>query len=189
MIQERAIDNNNYPKIHAFITFFYTTFVNLKSGSVSYGRVRKWTKKIDIFDNDVILIPNHLKDHWTLTVVDFRYRRISYFDSMADGLINTSKGSWHMKNIPEYLHFEHQDKRNSPPPGEWIIGDPGIDGEEGSVGIPQQSNGSDCGVFVCQFAEYIARDAPLNFDPSQMPFIRKRMMHEICNGTLIDHVS
>ena len=29
--------------------------------------------------------------------------------------------------------------------------------------IPQQMNGSDCGMFACKFAEYITREAEINF--------------------------
>ena len=29
--------------------------------------------------------------------------------------------------------------------------------------IPQQMNGSDCGMFACKFAEYITREADINF--------------------------
>lgn len=29
--------------------------------------------------------------------------------------------------------------------------------------IPQQNNGSDCGVFVCKFADFISRDKPIIF--------------------------
>ena len=29
--------------------------------------------------------------------------------------------------------------------------------------IPQQMNGSDCGVFSCKYAEYLSRDAPFTF--------------------------
>ena len=29
--------------------------------------------------------------------------------------------------------------------------------------IPQQMNGSDCGMFACKFAEYITRDARITF--------------------------
>lgn len=31
--------------------------------------------------------------------------------------------------------------------------------------IPQQSNGNDCGVFVCKFADFISRDKPIIFTP------------------------
>lgn len=29
--------------------------------------------------------------------------------------------------------------------------------------IPQQLNGSDCGVFICKYADYISRDKPMTF--------------------------
>lgn len=29
--------------------------------------------------------------------------------------------------------------------------------------IPQQMNGSDCGMFACKYAEYITREAPITF--------------------------
>lgn len=29
--------------------------------------------------------------------------------------------------------------------------------------VPQQMNGSDCGVFTCKYAEYLSRDAPFTF--------------------------
>lgn len=29
--------------------------------------------------------------------------------------------------------------------------------------IPQQMNGSDCGMFTCKYAEYITKDKPITF--------------------------
>ena len=45
--------------------------------------------------------------------------------------------------------------------------------------IPQQMNGSDCGMFACKFAEYVTRRAPFNFSQDHMPYFRRRMIHEI----------
>ena len=45
--------------------------------------------------------------------------------------------------------------------------------------IPQQMNGSDCGMFTCKFAEYITRRAPINFSQEHMPYFRRRMIYEI----------
>jgi len=37
--------------------------------------------------------------------------------------------------------------------------------------IPQQMNGSDCGMFACKFAEYVTRDARITFSQvSDVPF-------------------
>lgn len=51
--------------------------------------------------------------------------------------------------------------------------------------MPQQNNGSDCGVFACQFASYTARNAPFDFGPDDMPYFRRRMVYEILTVGLI----
>ena len=51
--------------------------------------------------------------------------------------------------------------------------------------VPQQTNGVDCGVFVCVFAEYCSRMADLKFDQSHMPHFRRRMVFEIVENKLL----
>ena len=46
-------------------------------------------------------------------------------------------------------------------------------------------NGSDCGMFTCQFAEYISRRARFTFSQNDMPYFRKRMIAEIVNNDII----
>jgi sentrin-specific protease 1 len=38
--------------------------------------------------------------------------------------------------------------------------------------IPHQTNGWDCGVFMCQFAAATARNVSINFSPADMPYMR-----------------
>ena len=52
--------------------------------------------------------------------------------------------------------------------------------------IPQQMNGSDCGMFTCIFAEYLSRRARFTFSQSNMPYFRKRMVYEICKNQLVN---
>lgn len=47
--------------------------------------------------------------------------------------------------------------------------------------IPKQDNFYDCGVFMCTFAKYIARNAPLTFSVADIPGIRQTMMEEVVN--------
>ena len=61
MIVERS--KNSGPKVHAFNTFFYPKL--MKTGHAS---VRRWTKKVDLFAMDIVLIPVHLGMHWCLAV-------------------------------------------------------------------------------------------------------------------------
>lgn len=97
----------NLPTVNAFNTFFYPKL--RKSG---YCAVRRWTKKMDIFSKDILLVPVHLGVHWCLSVslcylkdsswiycwgfstniyvfqcifqvVDFRKKSVMYYDSMG----------------------------------------------------------------------------------------------------------
>ncbi|PIK44981.1 putative sentrin-specific protease 1 [Apostichopus japonicus] len=145
MLAERSDNNENLPKVHTFNTFFYPKL--MKDG---YTSLRRWTKRVDVFSKDLLLVPVHLGVHWCLAVIDFRKKLITYYDSMNginDKCLNALK---------EYLTSEHEDKKKSPYD---------VSGWEliHAKNIPLQLNGSDCGVFACKFAEYLTRDAPISF--------------------------
>ena len=59
------------------------------------------------------------------------------------------------------------------------------DWEIGQEDVPQQDNGSDCGVFVCQFFECESRNAPFYFTAADMPQLRKVMKYEIITQDLL----
>jgi sentrin-specific protease 1 len=68
-------------KVHYFSSFFWEKYS--KSGYVG-GRLARWTKKIDIFSFDVIIIPiNHGNAHWTSAAINFAKKRIEAYDSMG----------------------------------------------------------------------------------------------------------
>jgi len=48
-----------------------------------------------------------------------------------------------------------------------------------------QSNGSDCGIFCLQFAEYLSRDQEFDFSQEHMQYFRKRMMYETLSKHLL----
>jgi len=54
---------DNMPKVYCFNTFFYP---KLMSGG--HQSVRRWTKQVDLFSFDYILVPVHLGMHWCLAV-------------------------------------------------------------------------------------------------------------------------
>lgn len=159
--------NDNYPNVYAFNTFFYPKL--LKTG---YSSVRRWTKKVNLFSHDLLLIPVHLGMHWCLATVDFRTKCVRYFDSML------SDNNKCLEALLKYLEDEHQDKKSSPfDKTGWIA--------ENVKDIPQQMNGSDCGMFACMFAEYLSRDADITFDQQHMPYFRRKMVYEIVTGNLL----
>lgn len=62
LLVERSKDPN-LPSVNTFNTFFYP-----KLRSSGYSAVRRWTKKMDIFSKDILLVPVHLGVHWCLSV-------------------------------------------------------------------------------------------------------------------------
>ena len=134
--------------------------------------------------------------HWCMSTIDFRYKTIKYYDSVGspndlclEYLLLYLEVSFfsHIVNscyklidwlIDWYLQNESLNKNNLK-----------LDSKEWSrtnvKNIPQQMNGSDCGVFSCMFAEHIARNSPITFTQDHMPFFRKKMILEILDKELM----
>ena len=179
MIAARSRTLDNLPSVHVFNTFFYS---KLTSSTSAFHMLRRWTRKVDIFSHDLILIPLHLGMHWTLCCVNCRTKAISYYDSMAGGRVN-EKGEVHQQAILAYLRQEHQDKKGSPLSSDWRICPVGESQDVNrNQRIPQQENGSDCGVFTCRFAEYISRKAPFRFKQVSQDMSESVSWHEAVVG-------
>lgn len=134
--------------------------------------VRRWTKKVDLFSYDLILIPVHLGMHWCLAVIDIENKGVFYYDSMGGNNRDA------VRALLSYLEQEHMDKKKQP------FDTSGFQAEI-VKDIPQQMNGSDCGMFTCKFAEYLSRRAPISFTQEDMPYFRQRMIYEIVSNDLL----
>ncbi|XP_077205312.1 sentrin-specific protease 2 isoform X1 [Paroedura picta] len=157
------------PELYAFSTFFYP-----KLNSEGYNAVRKWTKEVNLFQHDIILVPIHIRLHWGLLVVDMRRKTIKYFDSMGHN------GYRICKRLLQYLQEESKVKRNMDiKVSSWTLYS--MKAHE----IPQQLNSSDCGIFVCKYADFISRDKPITFTQNHMPYYRRRMVWEILHQQLL----
>ncbi|KAM6216317.1 sentrin-specific protease 1 [Rhynchocyon petersi] len=168
MLMERSKEKG-LPSVHAFNTFFFT-----KLKTAGYQAVKRWTKKVDIFSVDILLVPIHLGVHWCLAVVDFRKKNIIYYDSMG-GINNEA-----CKILLQYLKQESFDKKREVfDTSGWQLF------SKKSQEIPQQMNGSDCGMFACKYADCITKDRPINFTQQHMPYFRKRMVWEILHRKLL----
>lgn len=166
LLMERS-QLDGYPTVYAFNTFFYTKLLN--SG---HSALKRWTRKVDIFAYDMLLIPVHMGMHWCLAVIDFRHKKIQYYDSMGgqnDECLNA---------LRTYLQDERMDKKKEEfDMSGWTL--------ETVKNIPHQMNGSDCGMFALKYAEYITRDAKINFTQGHMPYFRRRMVFEILKKQLL----
>jgi Ulp1 family protease len=166
LIIERGTDSK-WPRAYAMNTFFYQKLST--SGPES---LKRWTRKVDVFSYEFICVPIHLGMHWCMAIVNLKERTIKYYDSMGKSnnqCLNALKG---------YLEFEHQDKKNEPySTKDFVL--------ENVQDIPQQMNGSDCGMFSCTFAEFATRKAKFTFQQEDMPYLRKKMVVEILTGQLL----
>ncbi|XP_060518613.1 uncharacterized protein LOC132697273 [Cylas formicarius] len=166
LIIQRGLDPK-WPRAYAFNTFFFPKL--MRDGPQS---LRRWTKKVDLFSYDLVCFPIHLGMHWCMAIVDFRSRTISYYDSMG------SSNDRCLQALRNYLEAEHLDKKKC----EFDTTNFTLINRED---IPQQMNGSDCGMFSCTFAEFITRNAKITFSQEDMPYLRKKMVVEILSGELL----
>ncbi|XP_023321487.1 sentrin-specific protease 1 [Eurytemora carolleeae] len=158
---------DKFCQVYAFSTFFYSTYKDK-----GYSSIRRWTKKTDIFAQDIVFIPVHLGMHWCLATIDLKKKEINYYDSMG------GNNQQCLDLLFKYLKEEHQDKKKSELSTEgWKL--------TLVKGIPQQMNGSDCGMFACKFAEYLSRRARISFTQENMPYFRRRMVYEIVKNNLM----
>lgn len=157
----------DYPSVHAFNTFFFPKLSN--SG---YDSLKRWTKKVDIFSHDYILVPIHRGMHWCMAIIDMNEKVIRYYDSM-DGRFPQCADA-----LLTYLQKESMDKKKQPfDTSGWV--------KEHAEKIPQQNNGSDCGMFACMYAEYVSRNAPISFSQDDMPYFRRKVVYEILKAKLL----
>ncbi|XP_041118710.1 sentrin-specific protease 2-like [Polyodon spathula] len=156
-------------RVYAFSTFFIP---KLRAGG--YQAVRRWTKGMDLFEKDLILVPVHQGVHWCLAVIDFGAKTVKYYDSMGQ------RNEGVCRILLLYLKEEFKSKKSKDlEVSKWTVT------SAKSNEIPQQMNGSDCGVFVCKYADYITRAKPMTFTQRHMPYFRKRMIWEILSQKLL----
>ncbi|XP_051986933.1 sentrin-specific protease 2-like [Xyrauchen texanus] len=169
LVMSRSEQEIGCRKVYSFSTFL---FPKLHGGG--YTSVRRWTKAVDLFIYDIILVPLHLGVHWSLAVVDFKSKSVRSYDSMGqrhDDICNM---------ILLYLKEEFKVKKGRDLDiSKWTVS------SVRPTEIPQQKNGSDCGVFVCKYADYISRGRNLTFRQNHMPYFRKAMIWEILNQKLL----
>ncbi|XP_047117790.1 sentrin-specific protease 1-like isoform X1 [Schistocerca piceifrons] len=158
---------NKYQPVYAFNTFFYP-----RLQSSGYSAVKRWTRKVDVFANDIIIIPVHLGVHWCMAAINFKKKMICYYDSMGGNNDVCLQLLWN------YLGSEKMDKKQQKFDYDgWKT--------ENVKRIPQQMNGSDCGVFSCTYAEFICRNAAFRFSQKDMPYFRRKMVYEILSKELM----
>ena len=129
----------HHDKLYCFNTFFYRKL--FKDFEYNYDNVSTWGKKLDLFDKDIILVPVHRDNHWTLISVVFgKPGTITYYDSMHNnGMADTEA-------MKQYILDEWATRggKKEEQPDLLLRGT--------DMSCPKQDNLIDCGVFLCFFA-------------------------------------
>ena len=66
-ISELPLEKQN--KIHAFSCLFYTKLCEEKEEESAHAVVARWTKNVNLFEKDFVLVPVNMSYHWSLTVI------------------------------------------------------------------------------------------------------------------------
>ncbi|XP_043270475.1 sentrin-specific protease-like [Venturia canescens] len=153
-------------RVYAMSSFFFPR-LHLNG----YEAVRRWTKKINIFKYDKVLVPVHLGNHWCLAIINFENKTIIYYDSFK------GKNPRYLETLLQYLIKEAGQKEEKPIiKEEWHLAT--------KQDIPRQTNGYDCGVFVCMYARNEIFGGEMDFTQNDMPQVRQRMMRELQAGNI-----
>lgn len=151
--------NSGTQQVFGFESYFWPALS--KKG---HQHVRRWTRNINVFSLDKLLVPLHLNtDHWALAVLNFREKRCDYYDSLS-----AKKNRFFQKKIwpvlRDYLEQESKDKQVPFSSDGWTAF---------CAPCPQQQNGCDCGVFTLRFAECVSLNAEWNFSQEDIPQLRR----------------
>ncbi|XP_061946995.1 probable ubiquitin-like-specific protease 2B isoform X2 [Populus nigra] len=173
------IQPDDRQRFHFFNSFFFRKLADLDKGPsnacegrIAFQRVRKWTRKLNIFEKDYIFIPVNYSLHWSLIVIchpgevvhsredeSGNSRKVPCILHM-DSIRGSHKG---LKNlIQSYLYEEWRERHNET-----------VDDTLSkflhlrfvALELPQQENLYDCGLFLLHYVELFLEEAPIDFSP------------------------
>ncbi|KAF5786732.1 putative Ulp1 peptidase [Helianthus annuus] len=166
-------------RVHFFNSFFFRKLADFdenQSRSIdfkeAFQRVRKWTKKVDIFQKDYIFIPVNFRLHWSLIII-CHPGEVAHFtdDEMESSLkvpcilhMDSIKG--HHRGLEpciKYYLWEEWKERNTD--ASEHISTKIQDLRFIRLEVPQQENSYDCGLFMLHYMELFVKQASNNFNP------------------------
>ena len=167
LIKQRNEREESLPDIEVLTVFLY---FKLDTFGLTEGlnQTENWVKD-DLRKKESVLVSIHKRDHWSLVHIDIPAKTVYYLDSIVGSRKSSSAPGMMKKYMEEYYRRKGEEVKFKVKVRE---------------DIPLQRNGVDCGVFVCQYAERIARRAPMSFKQADMPKTRCKMLREIFQGKI-----
>nr|GEU63609.1 probable ubiquitin-like-specific protease 2B isoform X1 [Tanacetum cinerariifolium] len=166
-------------RVHFFNSFFFRKLADFdenRSQSIdakgAFQRVRKWTKKLNIFQMDYIFIPVNFRLHWSLIVICHPGEVVNFADDESESSLkvpcilhlDSIKGSHRGLEycIRCYLWEEWKERNNDTAEDRFtkfknlrFL----------RVEAPQQQNSYDCALFMLHYMELFVKQAPIYFSP------------------------
>jgi uncharacterized protein YkwD len=191
---DRNLDN--MPRIHIMDTAFYTLMTVASDGSkvFDFPLIKRYFKDKDILCYDYIFFPvNQSQAHWTLVVINMNAKRIEYYDSSCQqsSVMRPSRKPTEccgqiLRWLTEVLDQETEATQANIELNAWSTC--------AHQWAPQQVNGNDCGVYVCQFIKWLAarprgtsdrrRGSSFPFSARDIAMLRVQMVHELSRGAI-----
>lgn len=112
-------------------------FLHIKENDFKRGSNTDMYKNIEYDDYELLIYPICIDSHWVMVAVDIKKNTLIYFDSKK-GYLNINCVNWIIEMV----------KRSLPEIKYDII----------FPNLPQQSNGYDCGLYVCTYARNLCCD-------------------------------
>ncbi|KAI3672602.1 hypothetical protein L6452_38697 [Arctium lappa] len=166
-------------RFHFFNSFFFRKLADLDKdpldafeGKEAFQRVRKWTRKVNLFQKDYVFIPVNYNYHWSLIVICHLGEVATYKDEDVtelikvpcvlhmDSLIGTHAG---LKDLMQSYLWEEWKGRVQEASED--ISSRFDNLRFISLELPQQPNSFDCGLFLLHYVELFLGEAPINFNP------------------------
>ncbi|KAF2294211.1 hypothetical protein GH714_008304 [Hevea brasiliensis] len=176
---KNKIQPKDQHRFHFFNSFFFRKLADLDKdprnaceGRAAFQRVRKWTRKVNLFEKDYIFIPVNYSLHWSLIVICHPGEVANFRDDECgralkvpcilhmDSIRGSHRG---LKNlIQSYLCEEWKERHGDT-----------LDDVSSKFSrlqfvpleLPQQENSFDCGLFLLHYVELFLEEVPINFSP------------------------
>lgn len=174
---KNKIQPEDQHKFHFFNSFFFRKLADLdkdpssaSKGRAAFLRVRKWTRKVNLFGKDYIFIPVNFNLHWSLIVLchlgevaksketddSHKMPCILHMDSIK----GSHKG---LQNLIQSYLWEEWKERQAESSEDLLS--KFLNLRFINLELPQQENSFDCGLFLLHYVECFLEDAPNSFSP------------------------
>lgn len=152
-------------RVHVFSSMFYKSLISARaneeqgfsSSQNMHSRVKRWTKHVNIFNKDIVIVPICQQSHWYLIIIvkpgqiDAESRQNGEPLFLVLDSLESLGGKKSVKNLRLYI------KR------EWLAKNPGrpeVSFSKKKMRTvrprkPEQENFTDCGIFLLHYVEKI----------------------------------